>query len=130
MVNYIKTLSRSGPIQVNHLPADIRISSRHAAVRADDEGCLLQKRYQPQLLQNVLEMLSQNRPGDIHFSSNRIVLELRRKQISCSAITLRTLFSDLENLGLIKIGRTKQGTILTEAGHEYFRAASFSEMLL
>ncbi len=81
---------------------------------------MLKESYDLQIICPILKILSSNKHRMIKLGRNKILEILNENKRCISYSNLRTIFKHLENLGLIAVGKTKQGTLLTEKGEKVY----------
>ena len=79
------------------------------------------------LVQTLLELLAQNKDGEIRYSRSDILQYLQARKLRCSTTMLRAILSELEGQGMVLAGKTRQGTRLSASGQRYLDALHAEE---
>ena len=127
MVNYISIMRTKGKVGEEQLPMDIKLASRQEYRPCCPTMEQVTGRYGRPLITALMELLAQNRDGEIRYSRSDILRILQERQLHCSSTMLRAILSELEGQGLLLAGKTRQGTRLSAAGQRYLNALHAEE---
>ncbi|MBS7525275.1 sigma 54-interacting transcriptional regulator [Fusibacter paucivorans] len=122
MVEYVAVKTQGDTIDLTDLPYDLLHSkniSSEIAFRTDEITKLLLQSFDPFVIRFVLRIASENLHAPTKIGRSRIKLLLAGHDITISDSNLKTLLKYLSEYGLVSIGKTKQGMVITPAGETF-----------
>ena len=128
MVDYISIMrSRKKKIDEDQLPIDITAAASQGYQPYCPSMEQVISRFGRPLVQTLLELLAQNKDGEIRYSRSDILQYLQARKLRCSTTMLRAILSELEGQGMVLAGKTRQGTRLSTSGQRYLDALHAEE---
>ena len=128
MVDYISIMrSRKKKIDEDQLPIDITAAASQGYQPYCPSMEQVISRFGRPLVQTLLELLAQNKDGEIRYSRSDILQYLQARKLRCSTTMLRAILSELEGQGMVLAGKTRQGTRLSASGQRYLDALHAEE---
>lgn len=123
LVDYISIMVNGRKVCTEDLPIDIKscYKKQNTEKHTDFETLYyrLQSNWDITLIQTTLEVIFENRKKTKVAGRNTIQQILEAKGFPCSTSTLRTLLTYMESYQMLVIGKTKQGTQLSEFGEQF-----------
>ncbi len=117
LVNYIINVVDSQPVKVNNLPREFRnlywsIGEERGIVEIHDSAVLEEYLY-------ILKKLAEVKELNINMGRNSITEELKKKGLKMTVNIVRNRLKKMEEMGLVEIGKTRQGTVITGLGERF-----------
>ncbi|MHC1761295.1 MAG: sigma-54 interaction domain-containing protein [Negativicutes bacterium] len=123
MIEYSSQISKNQVIEARDLPYDIKSFNSCLAnipIQPDNKTYyLLKSFFDIEHIICILDIIKNNKNRIRKVGRNNILLILKEDNIHISDRTLRTILRHLESYELISVGKTKQGTVLSEKGEEF-----------
>ncbi len=120
MIEYSSMIAKTNIINVQDLPYDIKSHQSAISMESADSSkkiyIHLKTLFNINQVDAVLEMIGDNKRHVRKLGRTKMLSILREYNPLISDRKLRTIFTHLENFGLITVGKTKQGTTLSEQG--------------
>jgi DNA-binding NtrC family response regulator len=122
MVEYVAVKTQGDHIALADLPYDLLHSGSvvsETAFKPDEVAKLLLQSFDPFVIRFVLRIAAENQHAPTKIGRSRIKMLLANHDVSISDSSLKTLIKYLSEYGLIAIGKTKQGMVITPAGETF-----------
>ncbi|MDP3387771.1 MAG: sigma 54-interacting transcriptional regulator [Eubacteriales bacterium] len=123
MIEYTTLMSKSGVIEIDSLPYDIRTSNQTnlLGLQSSHKKVLYQLKeyFDIDHINKILTLLSGNNDSVVKLGRNNMLNILKSFDIEITYSKLRTIMKHLNSHGLVEIGITKQGTILSDKGNDF-----------
>ena len=118
-IEYSTSISKGNTITLDDLPADIINYCYKNGANENELGAIVEKLFRyitKKELQFILEMARKNKYSNEKIGRSRLVILAADYDVNLSAQRIRTIFKHLKSYGLISVGKTKQGTVITHKG--------------
>lgn len=123
MVNYVSIMrGKKKKITEDQFPIDITTAADQGYRAYSPSMEQVLSRFSRPLILMLLELLAQNKDGEIRHSRSDILKYLQGHGLRCSTTMLHSILAELEAQGMILAGKTRQGTRLSAAGQRYLNA--------
>ncbi len=119
MVEYSTSVAKDNTITSDDLPADITNYCYKNEANEDEIETIAEKLLNyitKKELQFILEIVRNNKYSTEKIGRSKLVMLAADCDLNISAQKIRTIFKHLKGYGLISIGKTKQGTVITHKG--------------
>ena len=122
MLEYSALISKSAVIQADELPLSIQ---KVTQARIEDKTnvmeayCILSKFFDIRQLESLLNVYANNKESRYMLGRKTVLSLLEYKGVYLSDSKLRTLTKHLSDCGMLQVGKTKQGTVITNKGLDF-----------
>lgn len=123
VINYISSVVEENKVETKHLPEEFRMVGRNDQKENNEKNkkiknILKQKGNIDEFI-GILKVLNDAQKQGINIGRKRIADGLKNQQIKLTPEMVRGRLKILEKYELIKIGRTRQGSTLTNKGKKF-----------
>ncbi len=119
-IEYLASVCESDRIEIQHLPEEIS-KYGNSGNHYDELSKSLERMkclFNPSDVSFVLRTLSDYKAKGISIGRNKLASLAKKQGLALTESKVRTMLEHLDNHGLVVIGKTKQGTLITEKGKQ------------
>ncbi len=125
LINYITSVVEEEKVEPSHLPEEFRLKShvknKNNQLKKPDIKLYFNEGRDKEELIKTMMVLKEAQEARINIGRRRIAERLREQGINISPEMVRSRLKYLENKGLVRIGKTRQGSKLTEEGKKLLK---------